>query len=1038
MPEELVRITAFIRALSRRERALLALSGGMRVAAVPALPILVVLLGAITRSDPAATTGWAVLAGGLSALVALLPLGRGWARAGDGGRQASLVESQLPGLEGRLVTTHAAAARPQASVSPAILAFAAENALSRLSRVSAADVHPAAPAMRAAMWAALAWFTTGAAVASFPGGTLALAAWWAGVATPIAQIAAVDAQAPVAEIGDLTIRYVYPAYTGLDPYEVPNSSGEVHAPPGTTVELRAKNAETVTAAALWVGPAGAEPDGPGTENLEASVEADGRWVKASFVVPAAPAEWRLNLFIAGQSSATAPFPVLPEPDLPPEVLLDGLGERLELDIDDAIDLKFSARDDYGVAKVRLEVDGRPATSDLWTAAGRSPTASGSWHGTPLDLGLKPGDAVELRVAAFDNDAVSGSKKGTSRPVKLLIKGGAPKSLTPEDQEALIALLVDALAGHLEEPWPAGTRSADFARWGEGLGKRYDALLRFHEERGDVAALGMLELAMLADALDRATETIRFTQVSFFSGDTSTPAADTLASVEELRAKMIASVEEAILAIDAVRVTAAYTRIEKGLPRMERIAEDLREALAESKIDGSRVADAIADLSVESERARAAAAILRPGGMQELVFGRVQEMSRLAARASEAIQRRDDAESRRLSSRLAGQISDYVAVVKDMFARARKQRESLGQKMKDVIAELKEIEAAERLIATQTRAAREATDKTKAAAATSLWKEAERAADRLTSATGAWVDGLERASRPFDERTLGSSADERAEASRSSVQNRDLLGAWRNAQSVAMSWEQVARRYTLQYGGRAPSGPGSREIGSVNAQIEALMQVLLRIDQADQESAAGGGAAVAPLLPEQQTLTRRFEGASRKARELAKEYPVTPSGLDEALDLGMERMKEAESNLTQGKAMAAEGSESAAAGHVRDAIEALQRAQQQAARQQRQGEAAGRGAGSGSGSGSGSGGEEEGEGGEEESEQGQGEEDPEGEDGGGDEDGEGHRSREIELPSPEEFRTPEEYRQSLLEGMTGDVPDAYRALKKRYYEELVQQ
>jgi hypothetical protein len=65
MPEELVRITAFIRALSRRERALLALSGGMRVAAVPALPILVVLLGAITRSDPAATTGWAVLAGGL-------------------------------------------------------------------------------------------------------------------------------------------------------------------------------------------------------------------------------------------------------------------------------------------------------------------------------------------------------------------------------------------------------------------------------------------------------------------------------------------------------------------------------------------------------------------------------------------------------------------------------------------------------------------------------------------------------------------------------------------------------------------------------------------------------------------------------------------------------------------------------------------------------------------------------------------------------------------------------------------------------------
>ena len=41
-------------------------------------------------------------------------------------------------------------------------------------------------------------------------------------------------------------------------------------------------------------------------------------------------------------------------------------------------------------------------------------------------------------------------------------------------------------------------------------------------------------------------------------------------------------------------------------------------------------------------------------------------------------------------------------------------------------------------------------------------------------------------------------------------------------------------------------------------------------------------------------------------------------------------------------------------------------------------------------------------------------------------------------SREEFRTPEEYRRALLEGMEGDVPEEYRALKKRYYEELVLQ
>ena len=35
-------------------------------------------------------------------------------------------------------------------------------------------------------------------------------------------------------------------------------------------------------------------------------------------------------------------------------------------------------------------------------------------------------------------------------------------------------------------------------------------------------------------------------------------------------------------------------------------------------------------------------------------------------------------------------------------------------------------------------------------------------------------------------------------------------------------------------------------------------------------------------------------------------------------------------------------------------------------------------------------------------------------------------------------TPEAYRKALLEGMEGEVPEAYRAWKKRYYEELVQQ
>ena len=45
---------------------------------------------------------------------------------------------------------------------------------------------------------------------------------------------------------------------------------------------------------------------------------------------------------------------------------------------------------------------------------------------------------------------------------------------------------------------------------------------------------------------------------------------------------------------------------------------------------------------------------------------------------------------------------------------------------------------------------------------------------------------------------------------------------------------------------------------------------------------------------------------------------------------------------------------------------------------------------------------------------------------------------IEIPAPEEFQSPEEYRRALLEGMQGEVPGEFEALKRRYYEELVRQ
>jgi hypothetical protein len=109
-------------------------------------------------------------------------------------------------------------------------------------------------------------------------------------------------------------------------------------------------------------------------------------------------------------------------------------------------------------------------------------------------------------------------------------------------------------------------------------------------------------------------------------------------------------------------------------------------------------------------------------------------------------------------------------------------------------------------------------------------------------------------------------------------------------------------------------------------------------------------------------------------------------------------------------MQAEGSQGVAAQRIQDAIEALEQAQEQAQEMAREGRG-----------------------------QGERQDGPPGAAANLDpSDGDVPSKKDLDIPGREEFRTPEEYRRALLEGMEGEVPEEYRAMKRRYYEELVLQ
>ena len=106
MPEDLQHIRAFIRALVRRERRLMAGVAGARALAVCACGVWLTVLALWGRWDRIATAmATVVVLGTLMGAWVLWPLLRGWGPSGDPMRQARRVEALDPELRGRLLTS---------------------------------------------------------------------------------------------------------------------------------------------------------------------------------------------------------------------------------------------------------------------------------------------------------------------------------------------------------------------------------------------------------------------------------------------------------------------------------------------------------------------------------------------------------------------------------------------------------------------------------------------------------------------------------------------------------------------------------------------------------------------------------------------------------------------------------------------------------------------------------------------------------------------------------------------------------------------
>jgi hypothetical protein len=205
-------------------------------------------------------------------------------------------------------------------------------------------------------------------------------------------------------------RYRFPAYTGLAERVVEEGDGHLKALKGTEVVLTVKSGGPTSSGALRLN------SGP---EVPLTVGDDARTAAGSLTIRE-PDRYRIALSDAeGNPAEASPvFDIQPIPDDAPIVTLLSPAEDITLTRDMILPVRVALLDDFGISKAAIVYSRGEGEQ-------RVPLRTGRGRGAEMELGvdwdvselnLMPGQVLTFYAEAWDNDAVSGPKRGVSRTI----------------------------------------------------------------------------------------------------------------------------------------------------------------------------------------------------------------------------------------------------------------------------------------------------------------------------------------------------------------------------------------------------------------------------------------------------------------------------------------------------------------------------------------------------------------------------------------------------------------------------------------------
>lgn len=821
--------------------------------------------------------------------------------------------------------------------------------------------------------------------------------------------------------GDIELTYRYPAYTGLMPRTVAGTNGEVSAPAGTEVVIKTRSDREVERAELVIN----------GQALPLQVE-NQRDLSGSFV---ASKTGHYHFTFYGKRArpiAVGPdIAVNVEADKPPEVSLLTPASELEVDPGDKVALKFEAKDDYGLGELALVF--RTPGSQQETRVPLPREDSRRTQGTHTwDLGtftVKPGDRITYYIEARDNDAVEGPKRGVSRTQVLRIYSAAEhRRAALAKAEALWGRLVDHLADRLEGS--DGAREKDVERITAGqavdasglqLVGDMRALAKELSRERDVPKELLGALINIADGMSRKISTTMdfrrlYLRTQRLRGEDWGTGTRLTAAVND----EIAEAEKNVLYLESLLDRQKLEALQEMAKELEGQRRDLARLIEEYKASPSDAARQQILEEINQLRQRIDELMQR---MAELRKG-IRDEHLNAEALSEMMKDQDVSSALDQVEKLMreGKADEALAKLQELSMQMDEMMESLDKAESEFGGE-QYPELAEKFsqfmedLQQTAREQQEVAEATKALRDQARSQNRERLKERGQQMKEELLRQVEQVQKDYQQlkpEQLNSRAAGPLSEAQSELENLEnaleadafdlAADAAQRAENMAQQLAQMGehqRKLDEMFG-------NPEEVREQSAQLAQRLQrdarALEAVSQKLQSLFPEPGSQLGPqerrqlqqLSERQQQLEERAQGLRQQMEEMQQLAPVFGQESGEQMEEIGQRMGEAAQRM-QGQ------DPGRGYGQQQQALEGLQRFQQQMRESQK-----GRGQG--------------------------GIPLPM---GMGRREGNGIDPREkVELPDEDAFQAPKEFRKDLLDAMKQGAPERYREQVKRYYEELV--